>query len=408
MPGWVVGSGCDVELLKNVNLTPALEILERRSFPELAHALRSRSGQIVQSVTGAVLRAVPRSNSLTTAQLRDGLPDVLGQMADALGATTVEETRKVLSRGPDHGVARFRQDYALKELITEYLLLRRVVVEQVESGLGRRVTTDEDTALNLAMDVVIQDGIAGFVDYQKEQLRAAVETEAKYLSFLSHDLRNSLNGISLVLEVLKRRLSGLPDFAEDIADIDGVQKSIGDTVAATERMLQAERLRKKAVKPEMREVNLHSLASEVVRQFAPQAQRNSVKLDVQVPTDATVTSDRQLMAMVLQNLVGNAVKYGPGATVRVRAEIGRGDEAGWWVVSVSDNGPGIAPDQLGRIFEAFRRGETHGREGVGLGLAIASQASELIGAKLTAESQVGVGSTFRLALPELADTLSGG
>ena len=76
-------------------------------------------------------------------------------------------------------------------------------------------------------------------------------------------------------------------------------------------------------------------------------------------------------------------------------------EQGAWALSVSDEGPGIAPEHRGRLFEAYVRGETHGQAGVGLGLAIAFQAARLLGATLALESTAGVGSTFRLTIPSL-------
>jgi signal transduction histidine kinase len=95
--------------------------------------------------------------------------------------------------------------------------------------------------------------------------------------------------------------------------------------------------------------------------------------------------------------VGNAVKYSTRGIVRIGAKRRREDQH--WVLSISDEGPGIAKEHLARIFDAFRRGDAHGQPGVGLGLAIASQAAKLLGAELTVESSVGVGSRFRLILP---------
>jgi signal transduction histidine kinase len=66
---------------------------------------------------------------------------------------------------------------------------------------------------------------------------------------------------------------------------------------------------------------------------------------------------------------------------------------------VSDQGPGIAPENLTHLFDAFQRADTYGKPGVGLGLSIASEATRLLGGKLEVESVVGVGSTFRLLLP---------
>jgi signal transduction histidine kinase len=87
--------------------------------------------------------------------------------------------------------------------------------------------------------------------------------------------------------------------------------------------------------------------------------------------------------------------------VRVTAHAGAGGGEGvgrGWVIGVSDEGPGIAPENLSRLFNAFSRGDTHGQAGVGLGLSIASQAAKLLGAKLEVESSLGEGSTFRLLL----------
>jgi signal transduction histidine kinase len=70
---------------------------------------------------------------------------------------------------------------------------------------------------------------------------------------------------------------------------------------------------------------------------------------------------------------------------------------------VSDQGPGIAPDRVRTLFDAFTRGETHGQPGVGLGLNIASHAARLLGSDLQVESKPGEGSTFSLTLPPGGD-----
>jgi signal transduction histidine kinase len=97
--------------------------------------------------------------------------------------------------------------------------------------------------------------------------------------------------------------------------------------------------------------------------------------------------------------VSNALKYSQRGVVRIGSNL----DSGRHVVWVSDQGPGIAPEKLGQIFRAFKRGEVHGQSGVGLGLAIASEGAKLLNAELTVQSEVGVGSTFRLTLPESAE-----
>jgi signal transduction histidine kinase len=99
---------------------------------------------------------------------------------------------------------------------------------------------------------------------------------------------------------------------------------------------------------------------------------------------------------VLQNLLGNAVKFSSGGTVRVTAV----DDPVGWKISVIDQGPGIAPDKLDAIFKAFGRGETYGQPGVGLGLTIASHAARILGSQLTVESKLGQGSKFSFVVPQ--------
>lgn len=187
-------------------------------------------------------------------------------------------------------------------------------------------------------------------------------------------------------------------FAEAEDSLGHAQRSIRDTLAGMRRMLDHERLRKSGEGPACLPVDLHEVATRVAGQVARVAKEKGVMLSVEVRPGTVVESDEELLSLVLQNLVGNGAKFSKRGTVRIGSDggtaIGRG------ILWVSDEGPGIAPEQIGRIFEAFKRGEVHGQPGVGLGLAIASQAAKLLGAELTVESQVGAGSTFRLALPE--------
>lgn len=102
-----------------------------------------------------------------------------------------------------------------------------------------------------------------------------------------------------------------------------------------------------------------------------------------------------VLSLALQNLLGNAIKYSDSGTITIAAEP-NGD---LWHLYVQDQGVGIAPDHLRRLFQAFSRGETHGKSGVGLGLYIASQAIRTLGSELKVESELGKGSKFYADLP---------
>src|SRR5438045_6731029 len=124
-----------------------------------------------------------------------------------------------------------------------------------------------------------------------------------------------------------------------------------------------------------------------------------MKVSVEESAGGQVDSDRELIMLVLQNLVGNSVKYSVRGTIVVFASKRQDPVWDGWEIHVADQGPGISPQNRERMFEAFSRGETHGQPGVGLGLAIAAQAARLLGGRLTFESEIGVGSTFHFSLP---------
>jgi signal transduction histidine kinase len=230
--------------------------------------------------------------------------------------------------------------------------------------------------------------------------RQAADYELKLLSFLSHDLSNNLGGVDLHLKLLKQWLVKSPQFADGVSILDRAHRSIEQTVEGMRRLLTYARLRGEAPQLSVGPVNLQQLVAGVVERYAGQAASKRLELRMDVPHDAVVESDPDLIVLVLQNLVGNAVKYSDRGTITVRARSGSEMAGSGCTLAVSDQGAGIPPQHMKGIFAAFRRGESRGEEGVGLGLAIASEAAKLLGAELAVASQAGAGSTFVLALPD--------
>jgi signal transduction histidine kinase len=356
--------------------------------------------QITLAWDEAVRLAMPQMQRLTFDELKDSTPQILNAIADALASDDPKLIDELVKRAPAQGLSRLRLNFDLIEVMQEDRLLRSITVQHVEEKLDRRMDALESAALHAAIDVMLQRSVIALVEEQKLQLRAAAETELKFLSFLSHDLSNNLNCITLSLKVLAMDLkeSGVFPVAEQSLAL--AQQHIFDTVAGMRRMLDHERLRKSARAPTFSRVDLHAAATKAVTQFAREATAKGTKLSVEVSPGTLVDSDGELLALVLQNLVGNGVKYTTGGAIRVG--FGGGVNADRPALWVSDDGPGIAPETIGHIFEAFTRGDIHGQPGLGLGLAIVSQAAKLLGAGLTVESKLGIGSTFRLELPQRA------
>ena len=375
---------------------PLIELLAGREFPELAAAVRARIPRIMQRWEDLVREALPKADQLSEPQLRDDAPQVLEQVAKSLESDAPRHTDELVAITANHGVTRFRQNFNLRELLLEYNLLRAVTLDEVANHLARALDVMEIIGANAALDIMIRRSVHAFADFQARELQAATEAQSKYLSFLSHDLRGGLNGVFLMIEVLKRELSNEPRLAETVKDLDAMRRSLMDTVGTMDRFLHAERFRKGKVQLKPQLIRVKQLLNEVVAQFAYQAKDKGLEIKVEATDDCTVTSDRELLSLILQNLLSNAIKYTDAGQVVIRA-VSSGD--GGCVISVQDQGPGIAAERLCELFAPFTRGETHGQPGVGLGLSIARQAAEYLNARLWADSTPAQGSTFRIQLP---------
>jgi signal transduction histidine kinase len=375
---------------------PLSDLLETRSFVALATALREQGANIVLRWEEMVRTVLPAADHLTLGQVRDQIPATLARLADALQSHDSKETRDLMGQTIGHGKERFHQGYNVEELIVEYRLLRRVVIEETESALKRRTSVEEDLALSMGVDTVLQQGIVIFVAHLRDELRASADAESRFLAYLSHDLRNQLNHSMLVLQLLTSKLKTEPRFAEDVEELERVRRSIFETIGGMEQLLQAERLRKGDITVESQPVDLTELVSGVANQFSHAADKRGLGLEVHIPPHAHCQSDRQLLWLILQNLVSNAIKYSDKGTVQIAVSACDNDA---WCIAVSDEGPGIPLEQQQKLFEEFVRGDTRGQPGIGLGLAIASRAAKLLRGKLTVESAPGKGSTFRVLCP---------
>lgn len=379
-----------------------LDLLAHHPFPNLAAAMRARADFIVPEWEIAVRSTLPTADELTLQQLRNSLPSILEEMAEALASGKPHATRELIEGSKSHGVTRFHENYNIRELIVEYRLFRRIVIEHVSEALDGGMDARSNVALNMAIDTALQVGVIAFTEHLQQRIRASTDTQSKYLSFLSHDLRNHLNHAMLHLQLLAARLAKAPEYAKSVEDIESIKRAILQTTSGMDQLLQAEQLRQERAEVNVQRVDLKHLLSEIANQSRHEARSKGLKLDVDVPEGAQTNSDDALLTLVLQNLLGNAVKYSSSGTIRIMARDEVEGKSSGWVLSISDEGPGIAPENLSNLFDAFKRGETHGQPGVGLGLTIAAQAARLLGGELAVESKLNVGSTFRLVLPSYA------
>jgi len=374
----------------------SMDLLKYQPFPALAEAVRVKADVVIERWQTAVQRTLPNANELSINQLRNDLPRILLMIAEALEADEPKATKALMDEAVNHGEVRYDQNFNIGDVLIEYSLLRRLLCEEVLNQLDREMTVEELSALNLAVDVAVRRGVVSFAAEQRSELQAVVEAQTKYLSFLSHDLRGGLNGVLLMIEVLRRDLVKEPKFSESLEDLDVMRRSILETVGTMDRFLHAERFRKGKVQVRPGKIDVKRLVNEVTTHFSYLAKDKKLALAHEVEDGVAITSDKELVTVILQNLVANAVKYSSQGEVRIKVGCNGGDLCR---ISVIDQGPGISEEKLTELFTSFTRGETHGQPGTGLGLSIARQAADLLKAKLWAESKLGQGSAFHLELP---------
>jgi signal transduction histidine kinase/DNA-binding response OmpR family regulator len=226
-----------------------------------------------------------------------------------------------------------------------------------------------------------------------ERARAALRARDTVLGFVAHDLRNPLTAIAMQTDMMVDQASG----ERRAAHGEIIQHSVTWMDGLIQDLLEANQLEAGRLKMRPEPVTVRPLLHEAVGMIEGQAERAGLTLTVS-PDELLprVLADRQRTLQVLSNLLGNAVKFTPeGGAITLRATGGEKEV----LISVADTGRGIPPEQMRHLFDQFWRGGEGRRGSAGLGLAISRGLVEAQGGRITAESQVGQGSTFSFALP---------
>jgi signal transduction histidine kinase/DNA-binding response OmpR family regulator len=236
------------------------------------------------------------------------------------------------------------------------------------------------------------------LEMQKRQLDEANRLKSSFLANMSHELRTPLNSVIALSGVLSRRLAmTIP--AEERSYLEIIERNGKGLLTLINDILDLSRIEAGREELSVSRCAVRELADELVVMIAPQAVEKNIALLNQVSADLPlITTDPKKLHHILQNIIGNAVKFTEQGQVTVAAEV-QGAEL---VIAVSDTGIGIAAEQIPRIFDEFRQaddGTARKYGGTGLGLAIAKKYAQLLGGIITVQSTLGQGSTFTLRLP---------
>lgn len=226
----------------------------------------------------------------------------------------------------------------------------------------------------------------------RKEAERANRAKCRFLATASHDLRQPMQTIRL----LNAAMTKIVPQADVLDLLQQQSQAIDSMTRLLNALLDISRLESGAIEPVKGEMPLAEVFEELRTEFGSVAKARSI--DLQVHSLRTVLStDRALFCQLLQNLLGNALKYTDRGWVRLACS----EDSQAVFVAVEDSGIGIPADKLERIFDEYYQVDTHGakRMGVGLGLAIVKEVTRLLGFSVQISSEVGVGTRVVLRIP---------
>lgn len=296
---------------------------------------------------------------------------------------------------------------ASKKTMAIYTVLKNEmesIVSAIANTIMRIRFEDEIRDLNASLEIKVKERTEQLTRAKKEAESANV-SKSEFLSRMSHELRTPLNGILGFAQLLVRKETN-PESSKRIKQIMHSGKHLLNLI---NEVLDIARIESGKLTLSMEPVELRGIITETLDIVSPLAKKRGVKLELEdtAANKLFVKSDQQKLKQVLINLINNAIKYDrEGGEVKVMITP-KGDNVR---VSVRDTGIGIAEEEQHKLFEPFKRigYEISEVEGTGLGLAVSKKLVGAMNGNIGVESELGVGSTFWIELPQTESPMKTG
>lgn len=369
---------------------------------KLAALIRREQDQLLAEWRHEV-RQLSVAHNLDVPTLNDHIPDLLEELARELDASSDDTMIKELKENPIiHGLDRLRLGFDVEEVVAEYNALRGVIQDLVE-----RHDLRLRGSVNRIINRVIDKSIALAVKtYAAQKAIEVQQRREEHLSFVAHDLRAPLSAMAMATQLLERTLPDEAKSGQDAMLLETLQRNISRLNALVVKVMQEEANLNAngSEKLERGEVQLRALVQGLISDLQPLAESSNTNLINHVPEELTAFADANLLTLVFQNLVSNAIRYTPKGEVTIGARAN--EESACHECWVSDNGAGIAAERLEKVFDKLET-DPDQKDGMGLGLAIVKQFVEAHSGQVTVESKLGEGSAFRFTLPYKAEVEKG-
>jgi len=235
------------------------------------------------------------------------------------------------------------------------------------------------------------------------ELENANQAKDRFLASMSHELRTPLNAVIGFTGTLLMKLPGSLN-AEQERQLNLVRSNARHLLALINDLLNLAKIEAGKAELVLEPTECVGIVREVATSLMPQAEAKGLELSVTTPQDALLfRTDRRALSQIIINLTNNAIKFTETGSVRLSLTLDERPEKRLLRFSIADTGPGILPEEMDTLFEAFIQGQAsrrQGFEGTGLGLHLSRKLATLLGGELSCQSEFGHGSTFTLVLTE--------
>ena len=285
---------------------------------------------------------------------------------------------------------------------------REIAERMLLSALREQALSDDNVRLYGVANEA--RGVAEEAQLQAESAQHEAErantAKSEFLAVMSHELRTPLNAIGGYAELMEMGLRG-PVTPEQRSDLERIQRSQRYLLGLINGVLNYAKVEGGVVNYNLGDVTLDDVLATCEALVVPRARAKRLTLSIDTSNPALAArADREKLQQIMLNLLDNAVKFtAPDGSVTLTYER---DGRDFIQMCVTDTGRGIGADHIERIFAPFVQvdsGLTRTQEGTGLGLAISRDLARGMGGDLTAESELGVGSTFTLRIPAASTNL---